>query len=229
MRTGRLRAGRGRAITEGGYSIVTTIDSRLQRVTEAAANSTDRAASLYGQPQNLQAAAVVVQPGTGRVLAYYGGDDGIGADYAGIYRDDQGDLEGFGAHPAGTAFLPITLAAALHAGISVKSAWRPTSRATSANGVEVRDTAHCPPFKAGTFKTDGPCTLVNATTSGLASVFYGVTTKIGPAAVINMAQAAGVDNMWSLNNQTRHALTAGAGACCHRRRSMPPWASAPTR
>ena len=49
---------------------------------------------MAGQPTNLQAALVAVEPGTGRVLAYYGGDDGTGADYAGFYIDEDGDVTG---------------------------------------------------------------------------------------------------------------------------------------
>ena len=45
---------------------------------------------MYGQPANLQAALVAVEPGTGRVLAYYGGHDGKGNDYAGFYYDEAG-------------------------------------------------------------------------------------------------------------------------------------------
>ena len=43
------------------------------------------------QPANLQAALVAVEPGTGRVLAYFGGHDGKGADYAGFYFDENGE------------------------------------------------------------------------------------------------------------------------------------------
>ena len=47
--------------------------------------ATARRRRCAGQPPNWQAALVAVEPGTGRVLAYYGGNDGAGADYAGWY------------------------------------------------------------------------------------------------------------------------------------------------
>ena len=64
---------------------------------------------MNGQPENLQAAAVVVEPGTGRVLAYFGGHSGTGADFAGWYFDEAGDASGFGAHPAGATFQAYAL------------------------------------------------------------------------------------------------------------------------
>lgn len=99
--------------------ITTTIDRRAQAQLEATV-----ARQLDGQPPNLQAAGVVVEPGTGRVLAYYGGDLGTGSDYASVYLDEQGEAVGFGRHPAGGTFMAYTLAAALRQGYSVNSYWQ---------------------------------------------------------------------------------------------------------
>ena len=71
---------------------------------------------MFGQPANLQAALVAVQPGTGRVLAYFGGHDGKGADYAGFYYDEKDEATGVGRFPPGSSFKVYTLAAALKAG-----------------------------------------------------------------------------------------------------------------
>ena len=73
-----------------------------------------------GQPANWQAALVAVEPGTGRVLAYYGGNDGTGADYAGWYFDEEGKPAGFGQHPPGSSFKVYDLAEALRQKISPK-------------------------------------------------------------------------------------------------------------
>ena len=75
---------------------------------------------MFGQPANLQAALVAVQPGTGRVLAYYGGHDGTDVDYAGFYFDEKGEATGVGRHPPGSSFKVYTLAAALKAGYSLQ-------------------------------------------------------------------------------------------------------------
>src|SRR5690606_19205197 len=60
------------AIRNGGFSITTTIDRHIQALlTDAAAGIVDRS-PMFGQPVNVQAAGVLVEPGTGRVLGYYG-------------------------------------------------------------------------------------------------------------------------------------------------------------
>src|SRR5690606_36676451 len=100
------------AIMDGGYRIVTTIDKKAQDVAIKAADETVKGSVMYGQPKNLQAALTAIEPNTGRVLAYYGGHDGQSADYAGIYRHDEGVANGFGAHPPGSSFKVYTLAAA---------------------------------------------------------------------------------------------------------------------
>ena len=106
-------------LENGGFAIVTTIDARAQALLEAAADETVQGSVMAGQPTNLQAAAVVVEPGTGRVLAYYGGHDGTGADYAGWYVAANGRAAGYGAHPPGATFDVYTLAAGLRENISV--------------------------------------------------------------------------------------------------------------
>ncbi len=92
---------------------------------------------MFGQPDNLQAALVAVQPGTGRVLAYFGGADGKGNDFGGFYYDEKGDATGIGRFPPGSSFKVYTLAAALKAGISLDSYWpwiRTICPAVSATG-----------------------------------------------------------------------------------------------
>src|SRR5204863_314793 len=83
-------------IDNGGFRIVTTIDKRAQDAAEAAADIRRPTAPevVRGQPANWQAALVSVEPGTGRVLAYYGGSQGTGADYAGWYYDEAGVARG---------------------------------------------------------------------------------------------------------------------------------------
>ena len=60
-------------------------------------------AGLAGQPVNLRSAMVAVDPATGGVLAYYGGDDGTGLDYARVRR------------LAGSTFKPFVVLAGLRA------------------------------------------------------------------------------------------------------------------
>jgi membrane peptidoglycan carboxypeptidase len=178
-------------IENGGYSIVTTIDVRAQRLLEQVADETVAGSLLAGQPDNLQAAAVVVQPGSGRVLAYYGGHDGTGADYAGWYLDGSGAAVGYGAHPPGQTFDVYTLAAAVASGVSVESTWQaPASRSFPGIGrpsaVREVTSVACQPA----------CTLAEAATASLNIPFVSVTQRIGAARVIDVARSVGISSMW---------------------------------
>src|SRR5215467_511162 len=71
--------------------------------------------------------AVAVQPGAGRVLAYYGGSNGSHLDFGGVYTDpvtSDGRPNGAGvAVTPGSSFKTITMAAALKQGLSIYSYW----------------------------------------------------------------------------------------------------------
>ncbi|HEX2418481.1 MAG TPA: transglycosylase domain-containing protein, partial [Micromonosporaceae bacterium] len=91
----------------GGYTVYTTISPKAQRAAEQAV-----ATVLRGQSKRLTAALVGVQPGTGRVLAYYGSKQGVvGWDNAAA------------RHQPGSSFKAYVLATALENDISVKSYW----------------------------------------------------------------------------------------------------------
>lgn len=182
---------RGKApgfIENGGYSIVTTLDARAQALLERTADETVAGSVMTGQPGNLQAAAVVVEPGTGRVIAYYGGHDGTGADYAGFYVTAGNRSAGFGAHPPGQSFGVYTLTAAVQAGISVKTTWSaPESKEVPGLGM-VRDVTG-PPCQPN-------CSLVDATTGSLNIPYASLAARLGPAPLIDAARSAGIDSMW---------------------------------
>ena len=70
-----------RELAGGGLRITTTLDPRRQQqAVQAARGAPDQRA---GAPRS---AMVAIDPGTGGVLAYYGGDDGRGTDYARAQR-----------------------------------------------------------------------------------------------------------------------------------------------
>ena len=175
-------------LEDGGYRIVTTIDARVQALLERTIGGTDPESLMRNQPTNVTAAAVVVEPGTGRVLAYYGGPSGVGADYAGVYRDTDGTLRGYGAHPPAQTFAVYALAAGLRDGVSVLSRWDSPSVRTVADG-QVRDARSAPCSPA--------CTLVDAAVTPLSIPFYSLTSRVGAAAVVDLARAAGIDTMWT--------------------------------
>jgi len=178
-------------LENAGFAIVTTVDVRAQALLEGAADETVPGSVLHEQTGNIQAAAVVVEPGTGRVIAYYGGHDGAGADYAGGYDDASG--VGYGAHPPAQTMDVYTLAAALKAGISVRSWWdSPQSKAHAdigrgpANPVRDFNQAPCQPT----------CTLADASAASLNVPFFALAERLGAPAVLGMARDAGIESMW---------------------------------
>src|SRR5690606_21053628 len=181
-----------KSLMEGGYQIHTTIDKGAQT---AAVNAASRGGSIMaGQPENLQAALVAVQPGTGRVLAYYGGDDGTGSDYAGVYRDENGDLLGYGNHPPGSSMKVYTLAAALKANFSLRSYWRWQPYRMPDGRDDIQNVSTCGNMSSD---DDRPCSLLQSTISSLNVPFYQVTLSVGPASVLTLARDAGIRWMWN--------------------------------
>ncbi len=180
-------------IRDGGFKIYTTLNAGAQTAAQNAADEALKGSFMYGQPKNLQAALVAVEPGTGRIIAYYGGNDGKGTDYAGIYFDEKGEGNGYGRYPAGSSFKIYTLAAALNSGISLNSYWE--SKAHDLPGrtgsKQVHNASTCPTG------ADKPCSLLNSTIASLNVPFYEVTMSVGAQKVLDMARAAGVDYMWN--------------------------------
>jgi membrane peptidoglycan carboxypeptidase len=152
-----------------GLSVVTTLDSQVQT---AALDSV--AATLRAQPDGLRAALVAVDPATGAVRAYYGGDRGQG------YFDDAAAWR-----PAAATFTPIVLAAALSQGIGFASQWDGSSPRLfpDRDGAPLlnRDGVQCP-----------NCTLEKAMVESLSTPFYALTQRIGAARVREVAIALGI-------------------------------------
>jgi membrane peptidoglycan carboxypeptidase len=186
-------------IRNGGFRIVTTLDKRAQDVAEASADIRRATApeAVRGQPANWQAALVAVEPGTGRVLAYYGGSTGTGADHAGWFYDEDGNARGFGQHPPGSSFKVYDLAEALRQEVSLWSRWEsPDVKEFPASG-RTQDSEAGPVRNASTAPCQPDCTLVEATIASLNVPFFDLTERLGPANVIDMASRAGIDSMWT--------------------------------
>jgi peptidoglycan glycosyltransferase len=68
-------------LAQEGLRITTTIDPAQQEQAVAAVEE-----ALEGQPDDLRAGMVAIDPATGGVTAYYGGANGVGLDYARVRR-----------------------------------------------------------------------------------------------------------------------------------------------
>src|SRR5215212_3113462 len=93
---------------EGGLTVQTTLDVRLQ---EAAENAVDQWLPWQGGPR---ASLVAVKNDTGEVLAMVGGDD---------YRTRPFNLATQGQRQPGSSFKPFVLGQALSEGVSPDSVW----------------------------------------------------------------------------------------------------------
>jgi membrane peptidoglycan carboxypeptidase len=131
------------------------------------------------------------------VLAYYGGNNGAGADYSGWYYEEDGTATGFGAHPPGSSFKVYDLAEALRQNVSLETKFdAPATKEFPASG-RVNGTVAGPVRNASTAPCQPSCSLIDATVASLNVPFFDLTEKIGPANVLEMAAKAGIDDMWA--------------------------------
>src|SRR4029079_4828116 len=133
----------------------------------------------------------------GRVLAYYGGNDGTGSDYAGWFYDADGAARGYGQHPPGSSFKVYTLAEALRQRIPLSSRWdSPAVKEFPAAG-RTNGSPSGPVRNASTAACQPKCTLTQATVASLNTPFFALTERLGAATVIAMAENAGIESMWT--------------------------------
>jgi membrane peptidoglycan carboxypeptidase len=193
----------------GGYRITTTINKDYQNELFNLASVSGSKSILKNEgknPEKLQAGVVSIDPNTGEVVGYYGGDRGDGFDYSGIYTDPElSDGQPSGSnHPPGSTMKIYTLAAAIKAGISIDSYWMgPKEREFAKEGRTKKSDAG-PIHNSGASCPAG-CTLVTALQQSMNTVYYAVGVRVGPAAVVDMAHAMGVNHIWD-NDKKRYDL-----------------------
>jgi membrane peptidoglycan carboxypeptidase len=198
-------------IRSGGYHIITTIHPGAQAAAERAADETIPESQMYGQSENMQAALVSVEPGTGRVVAYFGGHDGSGSDYAGIFRTEDGSYAGFGSHPPGSSAKVYTLAAAIRKGYSIHTYWRwtphPQPGRDPSNPVKNASECSSDMDKETKKPKSELCSLLESTVWSLNVPFYSVAASLGGSVregareVLQMAYDAGIEHIWNDSGQ----------------------------
>ncbi|WP_308282610.1 transglycosylase domain-containing protein [Pseudonocardia nigra] len=150
------------ALAQDGLRITTTIDPRRQEHAVAAVHET-----LAGQPVNLRSSMVAIDPATGGVRAYYGGENGVGLDYAQVRR------------LAGSTFKPFVVLAGLLQDPPVGLG--EVFDGTEVPGLRNADGAECE-----------RCDLKQAMTMSNNVVFHSLARQVGPEAVAAAARAAGI-------------------------------------
>jgi membrane peptidoglycan carboxypeptidase len=170
-------------ITRGGLQITTTLDPKMQQAAINAVNNT-----LGGAPEDLQTGLVAVQPGTGDVLAWYGGRT-FGKDGYTGYEDYVDNVTS--AVQPGSSFKPIALAAALDAGTSLHSFYNGNNRAVVVDGYP----GGVPNFGGESF---GTVDLPTATAKSVNSVFVKLGVDTGEDNVAKMGHALGIPDSTKL-------------------------------
>lgn len=160
----------------GGIRIRTTVDLDMQRRAEAAVEA------ILPQGTGVpDAAAVVVDPTTGEVLAMVGGRDFFGdSDFANVNL-----AMGLGRQ-AGSSMKPIALAAALERGIPVTQPFD----APSVIEIDLPDSNT--PWKVRGGSRTGVSDLIDGTIWSRNTVYAQLAVQLGPDAVGNMAAELGM-------------------------------------
>jgi len=157
----------------GGYVIKTTIEARAQR------SAVDAVNRLYPTkaPENLHIALVAIRPGTGEVIAMYGGKDYV-------VRQLNDATQSIAL--AGSTFKPFALAAALEAGIPLTSMW-------NGDSPQVFDDLG-KPYEVSNYGNEGwgQVDLLSATQHSVNTVYVPLAMKAGMDKVVDVARRAGI-------------------------------------
>ena len=156
-------------IQQGGLRVITTIDLNAQRSASAAVRKVGPQSGTKG----LRIGLAAVRPGTGDIVAMYGGEDFIA------------DQINNATHPfaqAGSTFKPFALAAATDQGIPLTTWWNGDSPST-VNGYTFSNYAD---------KSYGQVTLLQATEESINSAYVALEDQVGVQSVADAAVKAGI-------------------------------------
>ena len=156
-------------INRGGLRVVSTFDLNAQDAAVQAVKDKGPTKGTAG----LRIGLAAVKPGTGEVVAMYGGAD---------FLTNQVNNATQALGQAGSTFKPFTLAAALEQGVSLDSMWNGN------NGVVVEGK----PVVNYANESLGQISLLTGTEQSINSVYVALTSQIGPANVVDAAVRAGI-------------------------------------
>ncbi len=153
-------------LNTAGLQITTTIDPKAQQAAVDAATK-----KMEGEPEQLRTAVVSIDPRTGAVRAYYGGNDGQGYDYA------NAGLQ------TGSSFKVIGLAANLEMGIPLSQMY--DSSPITVNGIKITNVEG---------EQCGMCTIAEALKRSLNTSFYRMQLDMqnGPQKIAAMGHKLGI-------------------------------------
>ena len=157
----------------GGLVIKTTLDQKAQQ------SAVDAVTKLYPKkaPDNLHIGLAAIRPGTGEIIAMYGG-----ADYLERQLNDATQSIAL----AGSTFKPFAIIAALEAGIPLTSMWNGDSPQTFDDLGK--------PYEVSNYGNEGwgQIDLLEATKHSVNTVFVPLGQFAGLEKVIDVARRAGI-------------------------------------
>ncbi len=157
----------------GGLVIKTTLDQKAQQ------SAVDAVNKFYpsNAPENLRIGLVAIRPGTGEIVALYGGRD---------YLQRQLSDATQSIALAGSTFKPFAIVAALEQGIPLTSMW-------NGDSPQVFDDLG-KPYIVSNYGDEGwgQVDLMYATKHSINTIFVPLGIKVGPAAVVDVARRAGI-------------------------------------
>jgi membrane peptidoglycan carboxypeptidase len=157
----------------GGLVIKTTLDARAQQ------SAVDAVTKLYPKkaPDNLHIGLIAIRPGTGEIIAMYGG-----ADYLERQLNDATQSIAL----AGSTFKPFAIIAALEAGIPLTSMWNGDSPQTFDDLGK--------PYEVSNYGNEGwgQIDLLEATKHSINTVFVPLGQIAGLEKVVDVARRAGI-------------------------------------
>jgi membrane peptidoglycan carboxypeptidase len=160
-------------IMVGGLVVKTTL---VQQAQQAAVDAVNKQGPTKA-PDNLHIGLVAIRPGTGEIIAMYGGKD---------YLTRQLNDATQAIAQAGSTFKPFALIAGLQQGIPLTSMWNGDSPQTF-------DDAGKPyPVANYGFEGWGQISLLKATGSSVNTVYVPLGIKVGPENVVEAARRAGI-------------------------------------
>ena len=157
----------------GGLVIKTTLEQRAQQSAVDAVNKHYPTRA----PDNLRIGLVAIRPGTGEIVALYGGRD-----YLARQLSDATQSIAL----AGSTFKPFAIIAALEQGIPLTSIWNGNSPQTFDDAGK--------PYEVSNYGNEswGQIDLLFATQHSVNTVFVPLGIKVGPNAFVDVARRAGI-------------------------------------
>lgn len=152
-----------------GLRVVSTFDAQAQVAAVKAVEQQGPTSNTAG----LRIGLAAIRPGTGAVVAVYGGPD---------FATEPLNNATQAIAQAGSTFKPFALAAGIEAGLGLDSVW-PGKNGTVVSGYKVNNYGR---------KSYGPITLLTATENSVNTAFVQLTSDVGVDAVMDAASRAGI-------------------------------------